>query len=235
MKVKQRDPQKTQKKARKVPEGPIRNKERTRQKLIQAVGKLFVKEGYIGLNAVKIAAMAKVDRKLIYLYFGSLNNLIESYFKETDFWIVSYNQYISELLTKQKPLGQREITTILKGQFENITQNKAFQKTIQWEISEKTKLMRNLADAREQLGEQLFSLTDEYFGDSNTHDVDIRAILALQIAGIYYLGLHAKINGSAFCGIDINEEEGRKRIEDAMSQIVKDAYQKVKKNRRKAR
>jgi AcrR family transcriptional regulator len=235
MKIKQKDTHKPKKKARKVPEGPIRNKERTRQKLIHAVGKLFMKEGYTGLNAVKIAATAKVDRKLIYLYFGSLNNLIESYFKETDFWSVSYNQYISELLTKQKPLGQLEIITILKGQFDNITHNKAFQKTIQWEISEKTKLMRNLADAREQLGEQLFSLTDEYFAGSDTHDVDIRAILALQIAGIYYLGLHAKINGSAFCGIDINGEEGRKRIEKAMSHIVSDAYGKVKKSRRKAR
>lgn len=232
MKAKEQDSKVAGKKARKVPDGPIRNKERTRQKLIQAVGKLFVKEGHTGLNAVKIASIAKVDRKLIYLYFGSLTNLIECYFKETDFWSLSYNQYISELLANQKPLGQREITTILKGQFENIIRNKAFQKSIQWEISEKSRLMRNVADAREQLGNQLFCLTEKYFDKG---DVDLRAILALQIAGIYYLGLHAKVNGSTFCGIDINREEGRKRIEDALEQVVNDAYRSGKKSSGKSR
>lgn len=225
MKAKEKDPDTAAKKTRKVTDGPIRNKARTRQKLINAVGKLFVKEGYSGLNAVKIASIAKVDRKLIYLYFGSLNRLIECYFKETDFWSVSYNEYISTLLVNQTPLGRSEISTILKGQFENITHNKAFQKSIQWEICEKTRLMRSVADEREKLGEQLFNLTDNFFSKG---DVDLRAILAIQIAGIYYLGLHAKVNGSTFCGIDINRKEGRKRIEDALEQIVNDAYRKRK-------
>lgn len=206
------------KKTRKVTDGPIKNKERTKQKLIQAVGQIFEKEGYAGLNTVKIARASKVDRKLIYLYFGSLENLIERYFMERDFWIPPYNEYISKLLIQNQPLTRENILTILKGQLENMMTNKIFQKTILWEISEKNKLTRAISDERENVGEQLFKLTE---GHSNT---DLRAILALQIAGIYYLALHAKINGSTFCGIDINQPEGKKRIEKALAQILADTY-----------
>lgn len=209
---------------RKVIDGPIRNKERTRQKLIKAVGKIFEKEGYTGLNTVKIAATAKVDRKLIYKYFGSLKKLIACYFQQNDFWSPSYNNYISKLLSNQHELTQKDIMTILDDHFDNMMSNKTFRHCIQWEISKKSKLTRKVADEREEVGRQLFKLTDDRFRGSK---VDLRAILALQIAGIYYLSLHAKINGSTFCGVDINIPEGRQRIEEALKQVVEDAFDKT--------
>lgn len=212
---------------RKPSDGPIRNKERTQKKLIDAVGKIFASEGHASLNAVKIASTAKVDRKLIYLYFGSLSNLIDCYFKGNDFWIPSSNKDIAKLLLRQKPLSQKDIMTILKSQLDHIMNNKTFQKSIQWEISEKSKCMKNVADERERVGEQLFNLVDDRFTERR---IDLRAILALQIAGIYYLGLHANVNGSTFCGIDINLPAGKRRIEKALKQVLGDAYDKAEKN-----
>lgn len=209
------------KKKRKVTDGPIKNKERTKKNLIRAVGKIFEKEGHTGLNVVKIARAAKVDRKLIYLYFGSLDNLLQQYFKEKDFWMPPNNKYISGLLLHKKPLTQKNILTILEEQLENMMTNKIFQKTMLWEISEKNKLTRTIADEREKVGEQLFKLTESQFKNRRT---DLRATLALQIAGIYYLALHAKTNGSTFCGIDINRPEGRKRIENALARILAHVY-----------
>jgi len=222
--VKRKAPGFSAKKKRKAPDGPIRNKERTRQKLIHAVGTVLAQKGYANLSAVKIASAAKVDRKLIYLYFGSLNSLIECYFIQNDFWGPVYNKDIARLLLRQKPLNQRDIMAILKGQLDNMMDNKAFQKSIQWEISEKNKLMRKISDARERMGEELFTFTKDYFTGSRA---DLRATLALQIAGIYYLTLHAKVNGSTFCGIDINRPEGKRRIENALKQIVDDTYSKA--------
>jgi len=43
-------------------------------------------------------------------------------------------------------------------------------------------------------------------------DIYLRALLAFQTAGLYYLALHASSNGSTFCGIDINTPEGKERI-----------------------
>ncbi|HVW99769.1 MAG TPA: TetR/AcrR family transcriptional regulator [Candidatus Babeliaceae bacterium] len=220
-------PQKTSSpslKTRKTPQGPVRNKERTKQNLLRAVGKILAKEGYTGLTALKIASTAKVDRKLIYLYFGSLEKLIERYFDENDFWEPSYNQYIASLLTSQKAPSEQDILAILKGQLNNTMNNKAFQKSILWEISEKNKVTRKVSDKREELGRELFERTDKLFKGSK---VDLRATVALQIAGIYYLSLHAEVNGSTFCGIDINQPKGKRRIEKALQQILRDTYAKV--------
>lgn len=219
--VKRKTREKPVKKERKVAQGPIRNKERTRKKLINAVGKVFTQEGHANLNAVKIAAAAKVDRKLIYLYFGSLDNLINCYFKENDFWTPDHNKDIARLLETQKPLTQKDILNILTGQLDNVLNNKTFRKSIQWEISEKNKIMRKISDERERVGQQLFELTNSHLGET---DSDLPATLALQIAGIYYLALHAKVNGSTFCGIDVNRPEGRQRIENALARILNNSY-----------
>ncbi len=66
------------------------------------------------------------------------------------------------------------------------------------------------------LGEKLFSLLDK----NKENKFDLRAILAIQIAGLYYLSIHAKSNGSLFCGINLNTPEGRQRIINSMESII---------------
>ena len=74
------------KKERKVPQGPVRDKAKTKDKLLKAVGNILQKKGFSALNGLRISQEAKLDRKLIYEYFGSVDNLIESYIRDKDFW-----------------------------------------------------------------------------------------------------------------------------------------------------
>src|SRR5690625_323283 len=76
-----------QKKRRKPYKGVKNNKERTMGKLIAAVGEVLTEKGYTGLTISNISKCAGVDRKLISLYFGSVNNLIETYIKGKDYWV----------------------------------------------------------------------------------------------------------------------------------------------------
>jgi AcrR family transcriptional regulator len=57
----------------------VKDKEITKQKLINAVGEIIKLEGFAGLKISNIAKVAVVDRKLIYRYFGNLNYLVESW------------------------------------------------------------------------------------------------------------------------------------------------------------
>ena len=50
--------------------------------------------------------------------------------------------------------------------------------------------------------------------------------MAVQIAGIYYLNLHAKSNRSTFCEIELNSEEGKKQIKEALALMMKMVYEK---------
>ena len=102
--------------------------------------------------------------------------------------------------------------------------DKALQKIIHWELGEKNKVLRKVSDSRETLGEELFRLVEPAFEAS---DIDIRAMLALQIGGLYYLSLHAKANGSLFCGIDINHPEGKERISKALKKVVELCYKEA--------
>ena len=214
-----------QKKVRKTTSGPVRDKARTMERLIASVGKVIRKFGYPGLTMANIANESGLDRRLIYTYFGALDNLVEAYLLRKDYWNAGAKKTVMGLLESPQDIGSDEINSLLTGQFETMLKDKAWQKIIHWEIGEKNKILRRLSDSREELGELLFQQIEQYF---DRDSVDIRAVMALQIAGIYYLALHAKSNGSTFCGIDINQEDGKERIKRALERITKDAFKKVK-------
>ncbi|WLD23309.1 TetR/AcrR family transcriptional regulator [Flavobacterium dauae] len=211
-------------KPRKTLSGPLRDKYRTMARMVAAVGKVIQKKGYPGLTAPNIATAAGVDKRLVWTYFGGVNKLIEEYIHQKDFWRLAEKGDVEALLKDPNQIGHNEIGDLLQSQFEVLLKDKALQKIIHWELGENNKMLRNLADEREKIGEQLFSLIMPDFEKST---VDLRARLAIILGGIYYLSLHSKSNGSLVCGIDINEDSGKKRIENAIREIIFEAYEKA--------
>ncbi|SDI33293.1 TetR/AcrR family transcriptional regulator [Chryseobacterium jejuense] len=208
---------------RKVVQGPIRDKEKTKQKLLAAVGKILRVKGYSGLKVSKIAAVAGFDKKLIYEYFGSTDKLIDEYIKSQDYWS-KFSPNIEE--EQQSSKGQDALTKGILAQFENLKKNKELQKIILWELSESKPILRKLVQEREDVGKVLFeNITDPYFGEDAKR---FRAIIALIVSGAYYLNLYPAYNASEFCGLDMKTEEGRAEIEKAIVEIVDFAYQKKK-------
>lgn len=213
-------------KERKVSSGILRDKSRTMARMVAAVGKVIQKKGYPGLNATNIAVAAGVDKKLVSTYFGGVDNLIEQYISQKDFWKFVGKNRADDLLKEPAYIGKEQISGILQSQFDFLLKDKAVQKIIHWELGENNKMLRKLADDREEVGEQLFSAIMPEFEKA---DIDLRARLAIVIGGIYYLTLHATTNGSAFCGIDITEDNGKNRIHDIIQELVFEAYDKAKK------
>ncbi|SHL11140.1 TetR/AcrR family transcriptional regulator [Chryseobacterium polytrichastri] len=205
---------------RKVVQGPIRDKEKTKQKLLAAVGKILRVKGYSGLKVSKIAAVAGFDKKLIYEYFGSTDKLIDEYIKSQDYW-TKFNQTEDVDLSD----GGQELSKIaVLNQFENLKKNKELQKIILWELSESKPILRKLVEQREEVGDVLFQhITDPHFGEDATR---YRAIMALIISGAYYLNLYTGYNANKFCGIDMKTDEGRAEIEKAIVELIDFAYAK---------
>lgn len=210
-------------KPRKTTDGPLKNKARTIQVLLDAVGRIIKTEGHHGLNIKNIADTANVSRKLIYVYFGGLNKLVETYVLSNEYWHVPGNEDIAKFLAKGDDFGKDDIFIILKNQFRSLHTSVELQKIVLWEISERNDVLRKLADGREKIGEVLLKVTDKQFQQTG---LDIRAVLALLIGGIYYLNLHAAVNGSTFCGIDINKPKGNERVLNSLKTVVDLCYQK---------
>ncbi|MCK7555928.1 hypothetical protein MKQ70_13220 [Chitinophaga sedimenti] len=99
---------------------------------------------------------------------------------------------------------------ILEQQFDSLMSNEEMRRIVTWDLTDNVESLQVMGQKREDIGEQLFTqLTDEHFKNKTT---DIRAVTAILVSSVYYLTLHAKMNGSTFCGIDIREQEGEMKI-----------------------
>jgi len=63
----------------------MRNKEKTKRKLIAALGTVVKREGLKNVGVNKVAEAAGVSKILIYRYFGGFNELLRVYQLEMDF------------------------------------------------------------------------------------------------------------------------------------------------------
>lgn len=207
---------------RKITSGPIRDKERTKLKLLTAVGSILKKDGFTGLNVSNVAKKADVHRKLIYDYFGGMENLVKDYLNSKDHFKISLSQIDEIFEASKKDFGRQMAYTLLENQFDSLMENEEMRKIINWGLSENLKPLVELNQERERLGEEFFSkITDDYFKDK---DKNFRAIEGILVGGIYYITLQAKMSGETMCGIDVNTAEGKSEIKKALKQIVEWAY-----------
>jgi len=211
-------------KLKKIPSGPLREKNRTTNKIIFAVGKVLEKKGYTALTIINIAAEAKVSAKLIYLYFGTIENLIDTFLKQRDFWNMAEKGVEEELLKDVENIGKTELTRFLQSQYDKLYKDKLVQKLIHWELGEQIPELRKITDNRELVRAPLLESVEQDFSKT---DIDIRSMLSIQIAGIYYLVLHAKTNGSTFCGIDINTVAGKARLNKTIEDMINLLYAQI--------
>ncbi len=197
----------------------VRDKNKSKQQFLDAVGTILHSKGHTALKVNNIAATAGLDKKLIYKYFGSTEQLIDEYIHSQDFW----SNVTGDLVPKKITDGGKDfLKRMLLEQFEFVSQNKALQKVLLWSLSEERKSLQKLIDDQEANGEVLLKgISDPHFGDKAS---DHRAVMAILVAGLYYLNLFTEVNGSHFCGIDLKTEEGRSKIRQATTFLVEQTY-----------
>ena len=208
--------------ARKVTDGPVRNKERTKENLISALGEILKKDGFSGLNISRVAEKAKVDRRLIYDYFGSLEGLVKEYLNTNDYWKMSPEEVGDIVETSKADAGKTLAYNVLENQFDSLIKNEEMRRIITWGRSEKLPILKALDLKREDIGNQVLSeVFDKHFKGS---DKNFRALYALLMGGVYYLTLHAKMQENPFCGVDLQQPSGQEEIKKALKQFIELAY-----------
>src|SRR5690606_731733 len=126
-------------------------------RMVASVGKVIQKKGYAGLNLTNVATECGIDAKLIRTYFGNLDALVEEYISQRDFWKYVAKDNIESMISNPANIGCEEITDLLQNQLSTLLKDKILQRIIHWELGEKNKLLRKIADKREEIGEKLFS------------------------------------------------------------------------------
>lgn len=206
---------------RKEVNGEFRNKERTKSKLIAAVSDVLLNDGYDKLGINRVSKRAGVDKKLIYRYYGGFDELMNSYFREKDFWTSLNNEVFAGFEFMSEDYGRSVSVNYLIELLNSLKNKEETRKILLWEISEENKLLKDLSYEREMMGEELFKMTDSVFDNSK---IDLRACYALLLGGVYYLSLHSKATSGNFCGVDITKEEGGARVNAAISTLMNLLY-----------
>lgn len=190
--------------------------ETTRELLVRAVGEILAEEGWQGLGVNKVALRAGVDKKMIYWYFESYNNLLKTYIKSQDFWEPVFRDFEIHPLPGNKEIP-KFITSIFEHQFHAFSADRIMQAFIHWQISESNPMLKDISEERELNGSKIAALTDPHFEGSR---FNFRAILALMLGGVYYIVWHARRNGTTVCGIDINKHNDREDVVRSLGQVI---------------
>ena len=185
-----------------------RDRARTEEELLSAVGRLLSRSGFedVGVNAV--AREAGVDKVLIYRYFGKMPELLRAFAERGGHWPSD-----AELLGEAPPEEPRELAAHVLIRFgQAIRARPETQSILKRELSERNPLTDALADAREEQAMRLLAR----IGDLG---VDAAAVGALIAAGLTYLALRAG-TVEKYNGVDLRSDAGWEQIERAVRLIV---------------
>ena len=108
--------------------------------------------------------------------------------------------------------GYADIMTQL---LDNLLNDGIMTELLRWEVSEGTHITERTARLREM---DVTDLIAKYSSEKK-QSIDLVAISALIVGGIYFMVLHK--DRSTFAGIDLNSTEGRRRTENAFRHIAR--------------
>lgn len=177
------------------------------EKAIMEVATRLIKEkGFNGLTATGIMQQAAIEPVQFYRRYTDLNGFIDEYVKRFDYWFSDVTKPYSNTGKNKEQYEQ-----IVNGLLDALMENKIMQELLRWEVADCNETSRRTARLRELHTLPLCAQYAEVFKDS---DIDIVAVSALLIGGIYYLVLHKEL--APFSKIDVNAEADRERIHKAI-------------------
>lgn len=199
----------------------MRDREETRGKILEAVGKVLSEEGFKGIGINNVSRRAGVDKVLIYRYFGDLPGLLREFASNGDYWppMKTLMENAGNAGKGYFPPDASDLAVaLLKGYIRELRSSTSAQELLLGELVSRNELSEVSADRRERQGADLIEALVRTAPDAEK--VDVAAMGALLSAGLTFLMLRARTS-DAYLGIDISSEGGWTRIENAMEELVR--------------
>lgn len=195
-----------------------RDSEATQERILSAVGRLLARRGFIGLGVNAIAREARVDKVLIYRYFGGLPELLGAFAERGEFWPTTEEAAGASPKASARRTAAERSAAMLKGLLRELRARPTTQEVLRWELTASNELTEKLAEVRERRGLELLGRVAR--DPALRPDVDVPAVAAVLSAGLIYLVLRSK-SAPAWLGISLADEGGWERLERAVDRIVR--------------
>jgi len=190
-----------------------RDRERTKGKILKAVGEVIEQFGTEKVGVNLIARTAGVNKVLIYRYFDSVDGLMEQYVKSGEYASTAGDDYIDNIEPIASADRGKAMTDLMLTFLKDLRDRKATRDLLRWEIGTGKSM---LSDTRNDVANRLLMK----IGDLPNF-ADTRALMAFVTAGIYYMTMAADFRGTMM-EIDLNSDEGWSRIENVIGKIISD-------------
>jgi AcrR family transcriptional regulator len=197
-----------------------RDVESTKRRLIDAVGAILARDGFLRLGVNAIAQEARADKALIYRYFGGLPGLLEAFAESASFWPTVEEMAGGSLeALAAMPLVDRWAHA-LSSYIHELRRRPATQEILAWELVERSEVTARLEEVRERRGLQLMKV----LAHDAPRGVDVVAVSALFASSVHYLVVRAR-QIRVFNSIDLRTEDGWSRLRAAAMSMVLGALQ----------
>ncbi len=191
-----------------------RDRERTKSKILKAVGEVIEQYGTEKVGVNLIARTAGVNKVLIYRYFNSVDGLMEQYVTSGEYTSTTGDEYLENLGIIAPEDRSKTMTSLMLTFLSDLRERKATRDLLRWEIGTGKSM---LSDARNEVAMRLLNKIGDLPDCSDTG-----ALMTFITAGIYYMTI-SKDYRNKMINVDLQSDEGWNRIENVIKNIIANA------------
>lgn len=190
-----------------------RDRERTKSKILKAVGEVIEQHGTEKVGVNLIARTAGVNKVLIYRYFESVDGLMEQYVKSGEYTSTTGTEYIDNIPSLAPEERSKALTSLMHTFMNDLRERKATRDLLRWEIGTGKSM---LSDARNQVATRIL----DKIGNLPNYS-DTSALVSFLSAGIYFMTISTDYR-EKMIDVDLRSDEGWQRIEKVIEHIITD-------------
>lgn len=194
-----------------------RTKATITENIRKAAVESVLKRGFSGSLVSEIIKKAKIEPVVFYNRYQNLEEFFSEFVKGYDYWLSDVAKEANKLETPHD-----QFIALIEGLQECMIEKSVMLELIRWEIAVDNDITKRTASIREMFTLPLAEKYDDLFKNSG---IDFVAIATIIVSGLYYLYLHK--DRSTFCNIDMNTEEGRNRVNQAIKFLSELLFSKI--------
>lgn len=194
-----------------------RTKATITENIRKAAVESVLKRGFSGSLVSEIIKKAKIEPVVFYNRYQNLEEFFSEFVKGYDYWFSDVAKEANKLETPHD-----QFIALIEELQECMIEKSVMQELIRWEIAVDNDITKRTASIREMFTLPLAEKYDDLFKNSG---IDFVAIATIIVSGLYYLYLHK--DRSTFCNIDMNTEEGRSRVNQAIKFLSELLFSKI--------
>ncbi len=197
-----------------------RNPDRTRRRILQAAIRLFAAHGFHAVSVDQIVGKARVNKRMVYHYFGSKDALFESALSE----VYKRIEEIEFHAVERGRSPREKLSRLLESYFEFLDHEPEFTRLLQWENLEKGRHLtkENHLLSKNPFLERFRTIVEDGVATGEfRRDLDVRHLM-IHFIGLCFIYHSNRFSLSQSLELDLGDKKVKERGLNQVLRLVFD-------------